>query len=92
MLNVTNVKAIAKLETSWNQEGIDKVLLPKTKFLILALFIAFAITSVLYLLDVQFRIGGYFGATIVIMIAIAIYAIISRIAEKLKSTPKVRKH
>jgi hypothetical protein len=57
---------------------------PKTKFLVFALFIAFAIMSVLYLLDIQFHIGGYFGAVIVIMIAIVLYALLTRIAERLK--------
>jgi hypothetical protein len=56
----------------------------KTNFLVFTMFIALVLTLLLYLMDIQFRIGGYFGASLVIMIALVLYALLSRIAEKLR--------
>jgi len=52
---------------------METTLLPKTKLLIIAIFVAFFLSFLLHLMDIQLGFGGYYTrAYFVIMIAIAL--------------------
>jgi len=56
---------------------------PTTKFLVFAIFVAVVLTLVLNLMDIPFG-WGYSRAVFVIMVAILLYALLSKIADKLR--------
>jgi hypothetical protein len=56
---------------------------PTTKLLVFAIFIAAIITLLLHLLDIPFG-WGYSRGVFVIVIAIFLYALLTKIADKLR--------
>jgi len=64
-------------------ERIEISVSPTTKFLVFAIFIAVVITLLLNLMGIPFG-WGYSRAVFVIMVAILLYALMTKIADKLR--------
>lgn len=56
---------------------------PRTMFLVFVVFIAVVVTLLLKLMDIPFR-PSYGSAVLVIALAVVIYAVLTRIATKLR--------
>lgn len=57
------------------------MLSPKSKLFVLAILVAFAVTYVLYLIDIPLSLGYYFRALLFVVIAITLYVSFTRISK-----------